>query len=89
MEDEGPVDALDVLVGRGVNAEMGKVFFQDGEFRGGRLGGGDSVVFCAAVLDDHLETFRHRNNELGVVFNVRVATYVCNGHDPETLPLSS
>ena len=43
-----------------MNAEMGEVLFQDGEFRGGGRGGGDAVVFCAVVLDDHLEPLRHR-----------------------------
>lgn len=50
----------DVLLGRGMDAEMGEIPFQDGEFRGRCCGGGDLIVFCAAVPDDHLETFNHR-----------------------------
>lgn len=60
MEDKRPIHTPDVLLGRGVHAEMGEVLFQDGEFRGGGCGGGDLVVFCATVLDDHLKTFGHR-----------------------------
>ena len=59
VEDEGAIDAPDVLLGGGVHAEMGEVLFQDGEFRGRSCGGGDLVIFCAAVFDDDLETFCH------------------------------
>ena len=60
MEDKGPIRALDVPLGRGVNAEMGEVLFQDGESRGRGRRRGDLVVFFAAVLDGHLEPFGHR-----------------------------
>ena len=79
MEDERPIDAPDVPLGRGVNAEMGEVFFEDGEFGGGGCGCGNLVVFCTAVLDGYFETFDHsvgRARHRGVQLGIRVVGYV-------------